>query len=305
MKDSEEAEQKKLQDRALVTLALGVTEKKTRPTLPVSDEDLISFYQNQLGDDRRSQLMNAIANDDSTYQRWIDLVQTTELADKLTQQTNEIAQESLEGQAESESSSKTIKLKETKNRNLFQALRSWLHNEHGWNKTIGIACTAALATVLITSLIPQIQQPTLDELFQQYAMSGSALLPEKSINLPSGTENKTYSTEQTEMAKGIISGFKELAADNLPPEWEIDLTRHSDTETNPDRGAESVYELGRLVALSLVQCKLANNNDYFKSAAPLMRKLAKKYDLFAHLVANSGSDRSDVCGTAKALIKLV
>lgn len=306
MNKSNESNSNKWQDRALVTLALGVTEKKTTAVESVSDEDLNSFYQNQLDDAPRARVMYSIANDNGTYQRWIDLVQTIELADKLATEDYEVAQETFFNKPAIDASEIFEKSIEVKKWNYLSRLGSWLRKDRDWTGAFGRQLTIALVAVLAVLLIPQMfQNPTLDELYDQYAMSGSALLPEKSVSFPSVTENNTYSTIHTELAKGIASGFKELAADNLPPEWEVDPTRYSNTEINPDRGVESPYALGRLVALSLVQCTLAKKNKYFKSAAPLIRKLALQHDSFSTQNADSGSDRGYVCNTAAAIVEFI
>jgi len=294
MSDASEPDPKKMQDRALVTLALGVTEEQTTTGVSASDEDLILFYQDQLGDELRAQVMRTIANDDNTYQRWIDIVQTNELANELAQEVNEVVRESVLEKPGSDASKNIDRSVEIKKWNLLDEIRSWVRKDGAWTSTFGMACTIALVAGLAVFLVPQmIQNPTLDELYDQYALTGSALLPEKSINLSS------------ELAKGIVSGFKELAADNLPSEWQIDPTRYSDTEINPDRGEESPYALGRLVALSLIQCKSAKNGEYFKLAAPLLRKLLNQNDSFAKYIVDSGSDRDDVCDSSGAIIKLV
>jgi len=306
MKDSNEPDPKNLQNRALVTLALGVTKKHSSPAVSISDDDLISFFQGQLDDQIRSQVMNAIANDDSTYQRWINLVQTNELADKLTLEANE---EGLNSAGERTAHGTGIEVERTvksKTGNILSKLRSWLREVGGWRHTYSIGGAAILTTLLVVFLAPKmVQNPTLDELYNQYAMSGADMLPEKSFGLSVGEESKPYSVTETELAKGIASGFEELAANNLPLQWKTDPSRYSDTEESSERGMESPYMLGKLVALSLIQCRLTGNSSYFVSAAPLMRKLVNQQDTFAHLIVDSGSVRNDVCKTANAIITLV
>lgn len=308
MKDSNEPDQKNMHNRALVTLALGVTKKHSPSAVSVSDDDLISFFQGQLDDQVRSQVMNAIANDDSTYQRWIDLVQTNALADKLTLEANEEGINSPAQRAGHDAGIEVVRTVKSQKGNILSLskLRSWLREVVGWRHTYSIGGATILTTVLVVFLVPRmVQNPTLDELYDQYAMSGAALLPEKSFGLSVGEESNTYSVTETELAKGIASGFEELGANNLPLEWKTDPTRYSDTEKSSDPGMESPYVLGKLVALSLIQCRLTGNSKYFVSAAPLMRKLVNQQETFAHLIVDSGSVRDDVCKTANAIIKLV
>lgn len=92
---------------------------------------------------------------------------------------------------------------------------------------------------------------------------------------------------------------------NLPSKWAVEPNRYQDGYIEPDRGEQSTYALGRLVALSSIQCKVAKESDYFESAAPLIRKLVGQHNTLAIHLADTGSARGDVCSTAAAIIKLI
>jgi len=312
MTHSNEFDQKKAQDRALGALAVGIAEKKTEKLLSVSDDVLLAFYQNQLDDELRVQVLHAIANDNDTHHRWIGMVQALELEDELSREDLNLEQGTSSDKPIVGVSEKNVEYAGIRKWDIVGALSAWFKQKGSWTGTLGGRHGMAVLAVLAIFLTPQLFRDSslgVDELYDQFganyiaAMAASDSLPKKAIVISKNSEAKPYSTVEAELAKGIEVGFKEFEKLNLPSEWRIDPDRYATFSFKPDRNKDSPYAFGRLVALSLVHCRYAEHNDYFEAVASLMRELSEQYDSIGSQVAIAGSDRDDVCNRASTIIE--
>ncbi len=302
MTNSNESDQANKRDRAFVTLALGIKGQDPKDLPSVSDDDLLALHQGQLSVDHKARVMHSIANNSDTYHRWIELVKTMDLVDELEIEDRELNRETAGVDQSNQALSTKTGVKEVKNSSLVGRLGSWINWEGNWTGVFGRGASVALVAVLAVFLVPMVFfNPSVDQLYEQYTASGIVILPDKSISF-SNNRDMPYSSIETEFAKGLANGLEELQIIDPPASWTLNKELYADGYAKLERDDQSAFAFGRLVALSLVQCKVAKDDAFFKSAAPLMQKLMEKNDSIAPDAPVDEDTRADVCVKAAAMI---
>lgn len=223
----------------------------------IDDETLAAFCDNRLDEKARETVMQALANDESLYRRWIDLQQDLAVVEQPQTQA-----------ATSPSFVERIK-----------SLRRWFALGGGFTAVTASALVVALYLPVINYQLYGVEG--LDD-GQYYDVNPTSLLTSK------GVQQTTISNA---MASGLVHGIESKTVE--PDAWQTLLSPlKSSALCLPSQCAGKDYMAGQWLALSYLQCPTASAAER-DDMALVARHLSNQSEVMAPLVNTSGDA---VCG---------
>lgn len=256
------------QDRAMAYLALQLGKMGGKAVgEPPSDEELAALSEHALGDVRYAQVLSHIASNSRVYQRWMQIGESiAQLQDK------EAATKRVGATGDS----------------LIQRLGNWLFNSKQGMGVFGGGLATAAVLVLAVFLVPSMQDPnSLEQQFQYWKpyIGENWVQTEVSPKYQKPASDSRAFFIKSEYQKVFAYGFQKGAGELGMARYEqlgIVFKKAAKTPPVASRNVQqeqykALLDLGRLTALTTLQCEMNIQADKFQplyhSAALLSAKL--------------------------------
>lgn len=309
---------KQLNDKALAILALRASRVDAEFFTP-SDEELAQLIDADtapvaLSETRKAQVLDAIANDPETHQRWTAMVETSELlglggfsnSTVLNNATNlgdqNAKNTSLSPGLEGDSQAKN---------GFFASVLDWFRQPLGqWSGGIGFAVTAAVLAVVF---LPSAHHSKIDDLYKDYGNDWvERPTPLTNLRNLQSNEDQKLDGEQAALLSGIYDGLDQLGA-----EFTIPMLAARDLALNPELietdAQHTLFGLGRLVALTNFKCHLGSEPAFYENSFELYELLSQMLEQqgkagsvsesLKQLINRPGDSEMNSCRISKTLLK--
>ena len=292
---------KELQASALLALAVSRDEAAF---IPASDEELAQLLEeglqsshSQLGQTRKAQLLDAIANDPATFNRWMLLVDAAE-----TLELGGFAASAIE-KATASSDEKSVGWLASLFQNPFKGIAT---------AGSGLATAAVLMLMITTSSDPQSQ---IDDLYSHYGNQWQAMPAELTATRSFATsDKKVLSAEDIIVRDGVASGLATLGDKfKVPGLIEANTDEPGNAITIDEDLTSALKVVGQLAALSNFKCSLGAEAGYFVETLVLLESLQPTFEQSQSATSQSivknlkrtGDEETKVCRISKQLIERV
>lgn len=282
------------EDHAMAQLILNLSRQGSSLVGdPPNDEELTAYYEGGLDVARRAQITAYIANDDTTYQRWLRLVEVQDFLKSITQKQNSSASASARADKETSVS-------------LTQKINAWLFGDN--MKWVGASfATLAVGVIALSffftskddsysSYIDNLYQAQSVGLMQEWGQySASGKVPP--VFAPSRSFFNIKSDARKVIETGYVTGAKSLNSEVFAGMGiKLDqLSQNYTHEQSPfsQETYNALFDLGRVSAFMLLQCTVSAQSAQVAAAYEYEKRI------FADL---STIDDTDVKEIAKSFL---
>jgi len=273
--DSDLRKELALTQLVLQTSSLKSTERESTP----SDELLAAMLENRLDVHERNHVLEYIANDYDTYQRWINLVETFQELQSL----NDCEAQRVVEQVKSKTVDPTISTKNS----LINRLSQWLLSQNGLSATFATAAAIVISIILIPTPQPYNVSDDLTGFYDTIDVQLIAELNNSNVLGKQFSDQRNFKLVilETPTQRAIASGFA-IGANRLSPQifanmgFPVGSIKILSTKQIPELEEDEysiLFELGRFSALATLRC-LENNAASLKQLYPTAKRLIFKLD---------------------------
>lgn len=290
----------KSKEAAQALLALGLTRERAQFHAP-SDEELARLIEHNtrepLDSTRKAQIMDAVANDPATFERWMGLVETA--------QTLEFGAFAADATLASSAPEHATQAKPSGLSLLISFIGEHLRGVMAAGGAMGMA---ALALVF---LLPVGIDSRVTGLYEDYGQQWRSQ-PQQLDVIRSGksTTTKTLSDEDLSLRAGLQTGLAMLGPDFRIRGIDETLNETAADSLDSDK-AFALNAIGQIAAISHFKCSIGENEEYYAKAweailafSPEFEKATDEASMaLIKTINRQGKPETQVCRVSKVVVE--
>lgn len=292
----------KSREAAQALLALGLTREQAEFHVP-SDEELARLIEQNtsepLDSTRKAQIMDAIANDPATFERWMGLVETAH-----TLELGNFAADA----AHVESSSTSVN---EDSPSLLSQFVSFIGDHVRGLMAAGGAM--GMAAVALVFLLPVGMDSRVSGLYDDYGQQWDSQ-PEQ-LDVIRGGKSTTVaelSVEDSQLKSGIQAGLALLGSD-FRIRGIDETVSDAPTDSIDSDKAFALNAIGQIAAISHFKCSLGASDEYYRKAWDAIQAFAPEFETadddtskaLSKTIKRQGNAETQVCRVSKVVVARV